>query len=295
MKHRAALGVACLCMLVAGGAVLAGQQPNGLGEARNLYESAEYERAFAALQNMDASALTPEQAQDRLLYQALCLLALEDSTGANSKIREIVQADPLFTPGREVPPRLRAVVDEVLNRLLPDLAEDRYQSAKALFEAGKHALALREFTVVIQLAARAEAAGDTSRLADIKLLAEGFSDLSRRALEPPPAAEITPPPAPVPAPATVVPPVVIRQDVPAWPQSFASHISRPETGSLSGVLQIVVGKTGQVNTVTLMERIHPLYDALLVSAAKQWKYEPATVNGQPIEFVKRLNVRIAVK
>jgi hypothetical protein len=297
MKHRISLGVAaCLCMQVAGGAVLAGQNANRLGEAKGLYESAEYDRAFAVLERMNTAALTPELVRDRLLYQALCLLALENITGAESKIEEIVQADPLFAPGRDVPPRLREIVDEVRIRLRPAIVAEHYRSGKALFEAGDHASALRELTLVIQLAGGANAGADSAALAEIRVLAMGFRDLARRALATPAAPVSTPGPAPVPAlEAVIVPPVVIRQDMPAWPPSRASRMRRLDHGSLSGVLQIVIGKTGQVNTVTLMERIHPVYDALLVSAAKEWRYEPATLNGQPIEFVKRLNVRIAVK
>jgi hypothetical protein len=288
--------VAGLCMLVAGAAVLAGQNANWLGEAKGLYESAEYDRAFAVLERVDSGALTPEQLRDRLVYQALCLLALENNTGAQSKVGEIVQADPLFTPGREVPPRLQALIDEVRIRMLPALVQEGYRSGRALFEAGDHASALRELTLVIELIARADAASGATAFADIKRLAEGFRDLSRRALARPPTTGSTPPPAPPPnRETTVVPPVVIRQDMPAWPQSPASRMSRLDAGSLSGVLRIVIGKTGQVDTVTLMERIHPVYDALLVSAAKEWEYTPATVNGQPIEFVKRLNVTIVVK
>ena len=89
-------------------------------------------------------------------------------------------------------------------------------------------------------------------------------------------------------------PVVIQQDIPAWPPSLVSHLGQ-QADALTGVLQIVVTKTGDVGTVTLIKRIHPVYDALLVAAAKQWKYQPATLRGQPIDFVKRLNVKVSVR
>lgn len=290
MKHRITLVGACLGLLMGGALAAAGQGPNRLGEAKGLYESAEYDRAFAVLERIDTAALRPEQVRDRLLYQALCLLAMENTAGAESKIEEIVRADPRFTPGKEVPPRLRELVDEIRIRMLPAIVQNHYRSGKERFEAGDHASALREFTLVIELATAAGAGPDSSALADMKLLAEGFGDLSRLALESPPV------PASAPAdPEAVIPPVVIQQDLPAWPTSLTSHVGQLEDGFISGVLQIVIGQTGQVDTVTLVRRIHPVYDALLVSAAKQWKYEPARLHDQPIEFVKRLNVKIAVK
>lgn len=288
MKRHLSLNILCLYMLTTGAATVAGQSPDGLDAAKGFYASAEYDRALAALERMDPSAIGPEQARDRLLYQALCLLALENKPGAEAKLTEVLQAHPLFVPGAEIPPRLHTLLDDVRTRLRPALAQEHYRTGKERFEAGDYASALAEFALVIELAEGDEAQRN-SALTDIRLLAEGFRDLSRRALEPPPA-----PPVRDPEPA-VTPPVAIRQDMPPWPSSasYTYHTGVLENGPLIGVLQIVVGQTGQVVTVTLVDRIHPAYDNLLVSAAKQWIYEPALLNGRPIEFVKRLNVRIS--
>ena len=280
----------CLCLAHA--TALAAQNGDTVLEAKKLYESALYERALAALERVDAKAISPQHARDRLLYQALCLLALENQAGAEAKAAEILHADPLFTLPRDFPPRLGTLIDEVRARLRPQLAETHYVAGKERFEAGDHPAAVREMTLVTQLASDPAASGDPD-LRDIKLLAEGFRDLAQRAIDnPPPSAgdsrtAITP--------EGVVPPVIIRQEMPPWPPRLASHFALQDGGSLIGVLEVVVSATGGVKSATLARRIHPVYDALLLAAAKQWKYEPATLEGEPIEYVKRLNIKVSGK
>lgn len=282
-------GLIALALLTNAYAGVQEPQIDRLGEARKLYESAEYVRALSTLERIEPAAMSPAQARDRLVYQALCLLALEDQAALDAKIQEIVQTDPFFDPGSAVPPRLRTLLGETRERLRPSLVQAHYQSGKERFDAGDHASAVREFTRAIQLAEGAPPDGrDAAMIADIKLVAEGFRDLARRALEAPPA------PASENGPAGVVPPTAIRQDMPAWPASLSGSLGQ-WGDSLVGVLQIVVTKTGAVGSVTLVKRIHPVYDALLIAAAKEWRYQPATLNGEPIEFVKRLNVKITAR
>ena len=242
---------------------------------------------------MDATAISPQHAQYRLLYQALCLLALENQSGAEAKAVEILRADPLFTLPRDFPPRLGTLIENVRARLRPQLAQTHYVAGKERFEAGDHAAAVREMTLVIQLASEPAAASDPS-LHDVKVLAEGFRDLAQRAIDNPPAPSADGPDAGTTA-HGVVPPVVIRQDMPPGPPRLASHFALQDGGSLIGVLEVVVSATGGVKSATLARRIHPVYDALLLAAAKQWKYEPATLEGEPIEYVKRLNIKVSGK
>lgn len=268
----------------------AAQEIDRLGEARKLYESAEYARALSSLERIEPAAITPQQALDRLLYQALCLLALENQTALDTKIQEIVRTDPFFDPGGAVPPRLRALVSDMRNRMRPGLVQAHYQSGKERFEAGDHASAVQAFTRAIQLAQETgPESDDAGMMADIKLLAEGFRDLARRALESPPAPDGKNPLA------AVIPPAVVQQNMPPWPASLTSGLGQLRDDSLTGILQIVITKTGEVGAVTLVERIHPVYDALLIAAAREWKYQPATLNGEPIEFVKRLNVKVSAR
>jgi tetratricopeptide (TPR) repeat protein len=295
MKRPIAAGAAliAICAALTSAAVLAaaGQTVDRLAEAKGLYESAEYDRALAALERIDTIAITPDQRRDRVLYQALCLLALEKEADAESKIGEMVRADPLFSPGRETPPRLRDLVDEVRARMRPELAQQHYRTGKEHFDREEYARALEEFTLVIRLADSDDANGGASQLEDLKLLASGFRDLARSALEPKPVptAGVSPGPAPV------VPPVAIREDLPAWPTALASRVAPPISGRISGVLDIIIGPDGRVDSVNFVDRIHPVYDALLFSAVRRWRYEPATRGGQAISYLKRLTVNVVAK
>ena len=47
-----------------------------LAEIKGLYESAEYDRALAAVDRASPAVVTPAEARDIEIYEALCLLAL---------------------------------------------------------------------------------------------------------------------------------------------------------------------------------------------------------------------------
>ena len=42
--------------------------------------------------------------------------------------------------------------------------------------------------------------------------------------------------------------------------------------------------------MSVLQSVHPRYDADLVKAAYAWKYTPATKNGVPIDYVKVVDV-----
>ncbi len=287
MKHRRVAQVAIICVAAALGSprLLAGQAPfiDRLSESRQLYESAEYDRALAVMDSMDPQTIAPALARDRALYQALCLLALDLNSQAEARIEAAVQLDPLFRPGPDLPPRVRAVIEDVRTRLRPDLAQQLYRAGKAMFDSKNYEGAIEKFTAVVKLT---EEEGDTagdSALSNVRALAEGFTDLSRRSLA---AANHTRSASGVPV-STVVPPVVIYQALPAWPRGVV-----PQHGQLTGILELVVSARGEVGYVSLVRSIHPTYDAILTSAAKHWRYRPATRDGKPVAHVKRLAIKI---
>jgi tetratricopeptide (TPR) repeat protein len=273
------------------------QSRSRLAEIKGLYESAEYDRALAAVDRANPAVVTPGEARDIEIYEALCLLALGKKLEANAKIEGVLRAEPLYQPSADLPNRLRALVDEARNRLRPVLAQSHYAAGKKLFEAEKLEAAVEEFTLVLKLT---DVPADSSReeFGDMRTLATGFRDLSVRAIA---TAKPRVPPTPDPAPSRppdvqVVPPVAVQQTVPPWPAALAA--SRRETlrfAQLNGVLELVITKTGTVDSAKLIKRIDPFYDVLLLNAAKQWKYQPATRNGEPVEFVKRLAIAIDIR
>jgi tetratricopeptide (TPR) repeat protein len=297
--------IASICLSLGFGfgytlSVQAGQDPpvqGRLAEIKGLYESAEYDRALAAVDHASPPAVTPAEARDIEIYEALCLLALGKNVEANAKVEGVIRAEPLYQPSADMPNRLRAVVDDARDRLRPALAQSHYAAGKKLFDAEKFDAAVEEFALVLKLT---DVPAESSRpeFADMRTLATGFRDLSVRAIATAkPRAPQTPDPAPPrPPDVKVVPPVAVQQTVPPWPAALAA--SRREAlkfAQLNGVLELSITKTGTVESVKLVKGIDPFYDVLLLNAARQWKYQPATRNGEPIEFVKRLAIAIDIR
>jgi len=289
--------VVCLASVLTTPAVRAGQDQilARLNEAKGLYDSAEYDKALSVIEKIDASTVTPKQARDRALYEALCLLALNRKPEAESRIEEVVKNQPLFGPEKDMSPRLRAVFDDVRVRMRPGLVQGHYRAGKDRFDAKDYAAAVKEFTLVLELVVQASDPAEASVFSDVKTLAAGFRDLAESLRSPSPAhaPALDSSPARDTDPA-VTPPVTVRQHLPAWPQTVASH-AVIEQRPLSGLLEVLVSHSGDVKWAKIVKSVHPVYDALLLSAAKHWKYEPATQAGRTVEFVKRLAVNVTVK
>jgi TonB family protein len=184
------------------------------------------------------------------------------------------------------------MIEGVRASMAPALAQTHYRNGKVHFDAKNCASASTEFALVLELIPTA--AEDTPQhLADVRTLATEFLSLCKEML-----AARTPPPAPPPsatptavsASTTIVPPVAKRRDLPPWPVSL--NALRPSEGTWSGVVELAVNKNGRVDDARLIKGIHPLYDRWLLAAAKNWVFEPATRNGQPIDYV--LNVKVDV-
>lgn len=279
--------------------VRAGQDPlvqGRLAEIKGLYESAEYDRALAAVDHASPAVVTPAEARDVEIYEALCLLALGKKVEATAKIEGVIRTEPFYQPSADLPKRLHALVDEARDHLRPALAQSHYVSGKKLFDAAKFAPAVEEFALVLQLT-DVPAESSRAEFADMRILAIGFRDLSVRAVasSKPPASQTQDPEPPRPPDTQVVPPVTVQQTVPPWPAILASRKEALRFAQLNGVLELVITKTGTVETAKLVKGIDPFYDVLLLNAARQWKYQPATRNGEPIEFVKRLAIAIDIR
>jgi tetratricopeptide (TPR) repeat protein len=280
--------------------VRAGQDPpvqGRLAEIKGLYESAEYDRALAAVDHASLPAVTSAEMRDVEIYEALCLLALGKKVEASAKIESVIRAEPLYQPSADLPKRLHTLVDEARDRLRPVLAQSHYAVGKKLFDGEKFDAAVEEFALVLQLT---DVPADSSpeKFSDMRILATGFRDLSVRAIAiAKPRVPQTPDPAPPrPPDVQVVPPVAVQQNVPPWPAALAaSRRDALKFAQPNGVLELIITKTGTVESAKLVKGIDPFYDVLLLNAARQWKYQPATRNGEPIEFVKRLAIAIDIR
>ena len=134
----------------------------------------------------------------------------------------------------------------------------------------------------------------------VAALASGFLDLSVASSAPPPEPkkEVVVPPAPPPVPqpdpnhvysvddAEVTAPVPVRQDVPRIPPAIARQARD------RGVLDLVIDERGRVVAINVRVSVHPMYDTLLMTSARDWKYQPATLGGKPVKFRKLIQINV---
>jgi TonB family protein len=308
--------IVALLLLVGLAADPALAEQNRLTTARDLYASARYDEALALLDGFAQSDMTsPNERRAVAQYRSLCLLALGRGDEAEDAIATVIAADPAYQPSEaEASPRVRSAFTEVRRRMLPDIATRRYQDAKARFDARDWAPAEQQFREVLALLDDPDMGG---RLTDLRVLVTGFIDLAVAAATPPPVPPADPPAAdpppadpaapasrpasvpapPPPAPAApsgpavagdpgVVPAVPISQDVPKVPATILAQCRE------RGVLELVIDEQGRVVEMTVRVSVHPTYDAMLLDAARNWRYRPAQLNGAPVTFRKSIQINV---
>ena len=292
--------IRAVALLVLSASVSAAAQDN-IQRAKDLYAAAAYEEALALLTMVPAEARTTEVDQ----YRAVCLIALGQKANAEAVIEAIFTKDPLYVPNAaETSPRVMEAFAEVRLRLLPTVTRQMYVDAKAALDRKDRAAAMTGFERVLRVLATAPR---HQQLDDLKVLAEGFLDLTKAL----PATAI-PAENQVEASASAVGdavgsaptgpassaartgtvgftrPVALKQTIPSWhPPDPASRRAEYE-----GSLRVQVGKDGKVQSAQLVRRMHPMYDQLLLRVAKDWLYEPATQNGVPVPSEVIVEVRL---
>lgn len=302
MRHtQPVIAMLTLAMILAAFTPSAAQE--SLANARQLYASADYRSALTMLNTLLTATPSPQERQSIELYRTLCLVAIGNNDEANKSIEAMVSRDPLYRPNMdEVPPRLRTVFSDARKRLLPALIQERYVIAKTAFDRGDMKIASDGFTQVLLALADPDisVAAKQPPLADLRVLASGFNDLTVRALTPPPVPVVpmtvqAPPPPVAAAPRqpviysqddkNVMPPVMVRQDIPQYPGRV--------TFDRSGVLEVVIDINGAVESATMLEGVEALYNRLLLNAARNWMYQPARLDGAPVKYRKRIQVTLS--
>jgi hypothetical protein len=211
----------------------------------------------------------------------------------------------------EVSPRVRTAFSDVRKRVLPGIIQQRYTNAKAAYDRKDFVFASAEFQRVLAALSDPDVGAASGRppLSDIKTLATGFHELSVAAAAPPPPPEPIKPPVPEPAPlvaalppapppvapkrlqpygpddTNVVPPAVLNQRLPDF-QIKVTQNARP------GVLEVLIGEDGNVESAAMRAPIHPQYDPLVIAAARAWRYRPATVDGKPVKYRKLIAISV---
>jgi protein TonB len=290
------------CLLTSAGAQA---QNNDLSAARDLYASAAYDEALSLLNRLRSADHPATDARAIEQYRAFCLLALGRATDAERAIEAVVAAEPTYHPAdSDVAPRVRAMFTDVRRRMLPAIIQQKYAQAKVAFDRKEFASAASGFSQVLVTMADPDLSAEVTRppLSDIRTLAVGFEELASKAVAPPPP----PPPAPVPAPvavapaappappaparvytsddANVVPPTPLNQALPAF--RGMSPIQR------IGRIEVVIDETGGVESAVMSVSVTSAYDKVALSAARAWRYVPATVNGAPVKFRKVVQITV---
>jgi hypothetical protein len=269
-----------------------------------LYASAEYESALAMLDGLKSTERPREEQQSIELYRVLCLVATGKETDARGIMEGLVTRNPMFRPTSDLPPRVRNTYAETRKKLLPAAVQAAYQEAKAAFDFKDFIAAERGFALVLQVLADPdmEAAASKSPLSDIRLLANGFHELSAKAATPP--EPVPPAPAPAPSPVVqelppppprvakvynasdgnVVPPLTLNQHIPP----FRGQVREAQLG----IIEVVVDTMGGVESATMIAPINPQYDRQALAAARLWQYQPARLDGVPVKYVKRIQVNL---
>ncbi len=94
-------------------------------------------------------------------------------------------------------------------------------------------------------------------------------------------------------------PVTISQDLPPYPGMV------PPAG-LRGVVEVLINESGRVELAAMVVPVQPhvdsgarslaaatSYQKMVLTAASRWRFEPAMMNGTPVQFRKRVQIHIA--
>jgi TonB family protein len=57
-----------------------------------------------------------------------------------------------------------------------------------------------------------------------------------------------------------------------------------------GIVEVIVDETGAVKEATMRLSVNPVYDRLVLTAAKRWRYTPASLDGRPVKFRKIVQI-----
>ena len=289
-----------------------------LSAAKDLYAAAAYEDALSTLARIDQARASSSVGRQIDEYRAFCLFALGRTSEAETVAEALIRRDPLGgLETADTSPRIERLFSDVRARLLPSLIRERFRAARAEIDRKTFAAAEAPLTEAHQMIAEAQRLGINDAAAnDLSVLVDGFLQLIHSAAEQrqmrvdaangsaaipavattnSPAAGSAEPRAAAETKAVrarlytladrVSPPVAIEQQLPTMPPALRT-IAR--SMKKTGMLDIVIDESGHVVDATIRQSLHTAYDALVVRTAGRWKYEPATIDGVPVRFVKTI-------
>jgi hypothetical protein len=82
----------------------------------------------------------------------------------------------------------------------------------------------------------------------------------------------------------VVPPAVVRQSLPPFPTAARARAQ--------GTLAVVVDESGAVESASMLGALNAVYDPVILDAARQWRYKPATLDGVPVKYRRIVQINL---
>lgn len=270
-----------------------------LSAARQLYASAEYGDALTMLNALLAGNPPSEERQSIELYRTLCLVAVGNSAEANRAIEAMITRDPMYRPStEEIPPRMRSAFSDARKKLLPSIIQQKYVVAKTAYDQKDLAAAAEGFKQVLAGLSDPDIAPavEQAPLSDLKMLATGFQDLVTRAMAPPPQPVAAAPAAPPPAQVDAGPKIYTASDAGVVAPATIQQVLPPFQGKVifagAAFIEVLIDENGAVESAALSTPLHPQYDRAALNAAKTWQYRPATFEGVPVKFRKRVQISL---
>ena len=194
---------------------------------------------------------------------------LDDIESARMAFDARVLTDPLYQlDSTQATPQAVAALRESKRLLLPGIAKREYLRGQTEFQAGEYTAAIRTLERAVRLM------GD-SDFGPVPLeLRERVQQLltevrAARTLEDNRVYTM--------ADLTVIPPIEQGRQL---PESTPAGIPAAKIGQL----EMVIGRNGLVEIVKLHTPLNRYHERMIVSAAKAWRYLPATKNGEPVRF-----------
>ena len=286
-RLRCAFGVGLMAGVLAVSGPAAAQ--DSLQHLKDLYASAAYEDALAVVTRLETAETDPRVDQ----YRVFCLVALGRSKDAEHAVEAVLKARPEYRPDTaDVSPRMLELFSTVRRRIGPALVKSMYLDGKAALERKDREGAIERFEAMLRLADDPDVKDEAS-ISELRFLGAGFLDLSRALVAPPAPAPVVPAAAghadtvaTLAVRPAVVLPVAIRETLPRWaPTDAASRFVE-----FRGAIRVRIDADGRVFDAEIITPIHPLYDGLLLRAAKDWAYQPARMNGVAVPSEKVVQV-----
>jgi TonB family protein len=300
-------------LLIAACAGIVSASGEGLDRAKSLYASAAYDEALTVLDQL-SGAPAPDDSTSIAAYRVYCLLALNRQDEARALIDRLLHQSPFFVPSPdEAPPKIQSIFRDVRRATLPKIAKERYDDAKTAFER-KDPRTARQFDDLLALLEDPDLR-EWSATADLRAVAAAFRDLAKAVAATPavaaPVARLDASASPSPesarsvesrpaqplerpdriysaADTEVTAPVTVSQRTPEW------HPTSLEAGqNYRGVLRLLIDRTGAVESASMPAGTRPMYDQALLRAARDWKFQPARRQGQPVRYLKVVEIHLA--